>query len=406
MHTDLKGRVNRWLRRSSRGRESHAPHAADSRAEPVATARTQPDLPSDEALRAELTVPQLVAEPWYVDTVAIDGKRVTVAGWSMPVDAAREPADGLFRINGRRFDSIRYPLRRDDVGAVFWQRIGAADSGFECVIDDLADPYPNGVLEVERVRPDTPPIECGRDSWFKPDPALHADLPDDERRFRVIGDRDPVGFLVSGATDYHRLDRALVAMSGRRLHEFSRVLDWGAGCGRVARHFPATHASVLTGCDIDRDNVDWCAAHLPGRFVVSQLTPPLPFGDAAFDLVYGISVFTHFREEMQLRWLEELARVTAPGAILLLTTHGRTAIDFSRLPPAEYRRVLDDVRRAGILVSGVNTQLDGHADHAGEYVNVYHSAEYVRQTWGRFFEVAHILPGYILHHDLVILRRT
>jgi SAM-dependent methyltransferase len=183
------------------------------------------------------------------------------------------------------------------------------------------------------------------------------------------------------------------------------VLDWGVGCGRVARHFPADHSDALTGCDIDRDNIEWCSRHLPGTFVASQLTPPLPFGDASFDIVYGISVFTHFREAMQLRWLEELARVTAPGALLLLTTHGQTAIDFSRLSPAEYARVTQDVQRTGIVVSGTNTQLDGHAEHEGEYVNVYHSADYVRRTWGRFFDVLHILPGYILHHDLVVLRK-
>jgi hypothetical protein len=117
-------------------------------------------------------------------------------------------------------------------------------------------------------------------------------------------------------------------------------------------------------------------------------------------------VFTHFREAMQLAWLAELARVSAPGAILLMTTHGQTAIDFSRLPPAEYRRVREDVRRAGILESGANTQLDGHADHRGEYVNVYHSPDYVRRTWDRHFDVLHVLPGYILHHDLVILRKV
>jgi hypothetical protein len=395
MPANLLGHLNRWLRRP--------PPLPDVDGSAAASQRV---VQTDDSLRAELIVQRLAAEPWYVDRVAIDGRRLSVAGWSMPVHGEPEPAEGWFKVNGYRFDAIRYPLPRPDVGDVFWQRAGSANSGFECEIADLPDPYPHGVLEIQRVMPDTPAVERGRDSWFKPDPALHADLPDEDRRFRVIGDRDPVGFLVSGATDYHRLDRALVAVAGRHLHEFDHVLDWGVGCGRLARHFPAARATALTGCDIDRDNVDWCSAHLAGTFVASQLTPPLPFADATFDLVYGISVFTHFREAMQLRWLEELARVTKSGARVLMTTHGQTAIDFSRLSPADYRRVQDDVLRAGILVSGANTQLDGHADHAGEYVNVYHSADYVRRTWGRFFEVEHILPGYILHHDLVMLRKT
>jgi len=29
----------------------------------------------------------------------------------------------------------------------------------------------------------------------------------------------------------------------------------------------------------------------------------------------------------------------------------------------------------------------------------------VQRTWSRFFNVVHILPGYILHHDLVVLRK-
>ena len=63
------------------------------------------------------------------------------------------------------------------------------------------------------------------------------------------------------------------------------------------------------------------------------------------------------------------------------------------------------MNRKGILVSGANAQLDGHADHGGEYVNVYHSAAYIRDTWSRYFQIEHILPGYLLHQDLVVLRK-
>jgi len=359
---------------------------------------------ADSAPPRDLVVPRLVAEPWYVDRVAIDGRRLNAAGWSMPV-TDREPPGGWFTVNGKRFDRLAYPLLREDVGAVFWQRDGASNCGFNGEIDDVVDPYPDGILEIQRSVADTPAIERGRDAWFLPDPALHSNIPDEDRRFRVIGDRDARGFLVSGATDYHRLDRVLVELTGRHLHEFERVLDWGVGCGRLARHFPAHRAQALVGCDIDADNVVWCATNLPATFVASRLSPPLPFERESFDVAYGLSVFTHLREAMQLRLLDELARVAKPGAILMMTTHGRTAIDFSRLAPDDYRRTRDRVAREGIVVSGTNAQLDGHAEHRGEYVNVYHDPDYVRRVWGRNFDVLHVLPGYILHHDLVVMRR-
>ncbi|MGE5089282.1 MAG: class I SAM-dependent methyltransferase [Candidatus Levyibacteriota bacterium] len=392
MRADPVGRFTRWLRRRTPGMQ------------PVAIAPSPPP-PQDAAAPPAATERRLVAEPWYVDRISVAGSRLTAEGWSMPVPGAAEPAEGWFSINGRRFDAIRYPLPRPDVGDVFWMREGAAMCGFEATIADLAQPYPGGVLEIRRNVADTPGVERGRDSWFKPDPALHTDLPDEARRFRVIGNRDGDGFLISGATDYHRIDRAMVAVTGRHLADFGRVLDWGVGCGRVARHFPASRAQALTGCDIDADNVAWCAAHLPGRFVHCAIAPPLPFPDASFDAIYGISVFTHLREPMQLRWLEELARIAASGAIVAVTIHGRAAIDFSRLSPAEHRRRVDEVRRSGIVFNGANSQLDGHADHGGEYVNVLHDADYVRRVWSRGFDILHILPGYILHHDLVMMRR-
>jgi len=349
---------------------------------------------------------RLVAEPWYLDRIDVYGERLFAAGWSLPGDLNDPPAEGWFTVNGQPFDELRYPLPRPDVGEVFWMREGAGLSGFEGSVEHLAEMYPQGVLEVRRSSVATPPVERGRDSWFKPDPALHTDLPDEDRRVRVIGDRDPAAFLVSGATDYHRIDRALATFSGRRVHEFERVLDWGCGCGRLARHFPRSRARALTGCDIDHDNIEWCRAHFPGTFVGCSMSPPLPFGSASFDLVYGISVFTHLREPMQIRWLEELSRIMARGALLLTTIHGRTAIDFSRLPPPEHQRLCAEVEARGLVVRGEKSQLDGHVDHGGEYVaDVAHSLGYVRRVWSRFFEVEHILPGYILFQDLVILRR-
>src|SRR5262245_36394311 len=121
-------------------------------------------------------LPRLVAEPWYIDQFRISGDRLVAVGWSLPVEEAA-PGNGAFTVNGLPFDRLGYPLARPDVGAVLWMREGADMCGFEGVIEHLPEHYPQGVLELRRVRHDTPALEQGRDSWFKPDPALHADLP-------------------------------------------------------------------------------------------------------------------------------------------------------------------------------------------------------------------------------------
>jgi SAM-dependent methyltransferase len=159
------------------------------------------------------------------------------------------------------------------------------------------------------------------------------------------------------------------------------------------------------GCDIDADNVAWCTEHLPGRYSTSSLRPPLPYQQGAFDLIYGVSVFTHFRPELETLWLAELKRVSTPGALLMMTVHGRTTVDYARHGVAARYKLLKRIEHKGILCSGRNAQLNGHAIHEDEYVNVYHSRRYIDRTWGGHFEIVEVLPGYLFRHDLVIMRR-
>ncbi len=250
----------------------------------------------------------------------------------------------------------------------------------------------------------SPPLPAGlRHDWFLPDPARERALPAERQRFRVIGNADPAGFTLTGATDFQRLEGALAAHAGRGFDGFEAILDWGCGCGRVARY--AARARGFTGCDIDRENVAWCAANLPGDYVVSAMAPPLPFADASFDLLYGVSIFTHLREPLQDLWLAELRRVLRPGGIALVTVHGRTAIEYAGLDPARRREMLAALRSGGFLLGGKNDQLDGAAEGAAEYFNVFHAPEYVRSRWSRALAVRAIVPGYLYTHDLVVLER-
>lgn len=103
------------------------------------------------------------------------------------------------------------------------------------------------------------------------------------------------------------------------------LLDWGCGPGRIIRHLPEVvgNGCCYTGTDYNPQSVEWCRQHLSGiDFLRNDIVPPLPAAAATFDAVYGISILTHLSVAGHQQWYEELMRVTRPGGVVLLTTHG------------------------------------------------------------------------------------
>jgi SAM-dependent methyltransferase len=129
-----------------------------------------------------------------------------------------------------------------------------------------------------------------------------------------------------GSASRHLLD--LARAYGADPAGFRSVLDWGCGCGRIARHIvhQLPEGARLLGRDIDRLGVDWCRRHLPGDYRTSWLDPPLDLAASSVDFAYGYSVLTHLTGERQRLWFEELGRVLKPGALAILTFHEPTYV--------------------------------------------------------------------------------
>ncbi len=103
------------------------------------------------------------------------------------------------------------------------------------------------------------------------------------------------------------------------------ILDWGCGPGRIIRHLPSIidKSCTLHATDYNKEYVKWCKSNIQDvLFNQNQLTPPMTYEDNFFDIIYGISIFTHLSEEMHHKWFNELIRILKPNAILFLTTHG------------------------------------------------------------------------------------
>lgn len=105
------------------------------------------------------------------------------------------------------------------------------------------------------------------------------------------------------------------------------VLDFGCGSGRTLRHLGETKWQ-LSGCDIDEEAIAWSKRALPSLDLrATAAAPPLPYADETFDLVYAVSVFTHFGRSEQLAWRDELQRILAPGGLAILSTMGPSVIE-------------------------------------------------------------------------------
>jgi SAM-dependent methyltransferase len=219
-------------------------------------------------------------------------------------------------------------------------------------------------------------------------------VPPAQLRVRVgPGHGDVADFLRSGE-QHARLVGDLLEERGSSPAAAAPILDFGVGCGRVARHWHGLEVG-LHGCDVNRKMVDWCRRNLDGRFDVNELAPPLPYAAGTFGLVYAFSVFTHLPERLQHEWLAEFGRVLRPGGHVLFTTLGEYYVGLDRLTAAE-RSTFD---RGGLVVL--------FEDHAGEsFCSAYHPRAYVEGTLAAGYEyVAHRGGGADEPHDIHLLRK-
>jgi SAM-dependent methyltransferase len=196
---------------------------------------------------------------------------------------------------------------------------------------------------------------------------------------------------------------------GRSLTDFSRMLDFGCGCGRFLRHLrPISDRVEIHGTDIDAEMIRWVMRHIPYADArVGQVEPPLPYPDEHFDLVINHSVFSHLNEHHQDLWLAELGRITRSGGLLLLTVEGQSSWNRTA---AYSEQAGDDVERwrAQLEARGILVITDDHfigSTHPDSYHSTIHAPWYVFEHWSDYFDIRAYLVDGSISQDLVVLRR-
>jgi SAM-dependent methyltransferase len=146
---------------------------------------------------------------------------------------------------------------------------------------------------------------------------------------------------------------AALATAGVSLEATGAGLDFGCSSGRVLRVLAAAYPDTRwIGCDPNEPAIEWARANLSGiEFFVNPQQPPLGVEYGSLDLVYAISIWSHFAPELGLRWFDEMHRLIRPGGHLICTTHGLTSLALAATeghrPPAQAEEIMRSMYRFG-----------------------------------------------------------
>lgn len=190
------------------------------------------------------------------------------------------------------------------------------------------------------------------------------------------------------------------------------VLDFGCSSGRVIRNlkvaFPAIDA---WGCDPRARSIEFIAPLVPSvNWFVSSTVPPIMSGKLPlFDLVFAISVWSHFSEERALEWFAEMARIIRPGGRLVFSTHGLRSIRHLTTHPKGPMPAAHGERIVARLKAG---QFHYQRYPAGSEFDEHWGMAFMPRDWcaarlSGHWTVERFAPGLaMMNQDVYVLRRS
>lgn len=224
-------------------------------------------------------------------------------------------------------------------------------------------------------------------------------IPPSKYIYLVVGHNNASLFLKNGTLVMETIRRTL-KKNRIEINNFSSVLDFGCGCGRVLRHWHYLKGIELYGIDYNQELIDWDQRNLPfARFSTNSKYAGLDFENEKFHFIYAISIFTHLSEDLQVAWMQELKRVLHPGGLLLFTTMGESYFRSPMLTDNDRRRL-----KAGELIVK-------NEDEVGSNIcGAFHAPEYVKNKMVDGFSVLDFIPqglfGGKCRQDIWLFQKT
>jgi len=217
-------------------------------------------------------------------------------------------------------------------------------------------------------------------------------------------------YWLSGLEDYLKIEQV-----AKRYGVTPRsVFDFGCASGRVIRHFAAqSDVPEIWGSDINRRHIRWLYEFMPHTIkpIFNHCIPALPIRDNSVDIISAFSVFTHI-DTFETSWLAELRRILSDDGIAYITVHNedtwaaiRESIDDKSNRLVQSIIKIDPSFRETLMGDMPDTKSVYRFTQSGPYrAQVFHSNNFLKQVWGRFFTIEEILPLHHARQTVLILR--
>lgn len=206
--------------------------------------------------------------------------------------------------------------------------------------------------------------------------------------------------------------------NGIAFDQSTRAVDFGSGWGRYTRFMlKYIHPDNLYGLEVSSPMVEHCRKSFGmANFIKVDSYPPCDLRDGLVDLVFGYSVFSHLAPDCADAWIQEFARIMRPGGLLLMTTQGRTFIDYCRTIRESGNRshpwfvslakAFSDTEKAFRDYDAGEFLHYGEGQYGGSYGESLIPRGYVEKAWLEHFELVDFVDDRaFLPQALFILRR-
>lgn len=231
----------------------------------------------------------------------------------------------------------------------------------------------------------------------------------------VIKDPTSKAFKKTGLTAANIIIEELINCL-RELDSSLRILDFGAGSGRVALPLINLHSSISLYCnDVDVESIEYLSLNLPDHCEAkpNNYTPPLSYPNEYFNAVYSISVWSHFPEDLGLEWLREMHRITQSGAYLLISKAGFNVLKQWKKSSNNWDSVTEAQLISEKFIYKKYQYLDHNERHypgiakKGSWGEALIHDDYIRNQWSKLFCIEDIKAGRMNGmQDLVIMKKV